>query len=303
MTITTDAVRWPYRVDVARSMSVFRKGAGDPAYQLDGPWHWRATRVASGVVTFCVRPDGADQVRMAAWGPGADELMESWGSWFPPDNFVDLDAPDPVVADAQRRFPGVRTMATGLVLEALIAAIIEQKVVGRDAFASWRRLVRGFGEPAPGPTPVPMFAPPNAAKWASIASWQWHQAGVDPRRYRIAQSVARVGDQFDALAASGQSDDVYRALRAVPGVGAWTAAEVGSRALGDADAVSWGDYHLAHTVGVGLRSERITDDEVPALLEPYRPYRGRVVRLLELSPHTTPQRRGPRMSRVDYRAY
>ncbi len=87
----------------------------------------------------------------------------------------------------------------------------------------------------------------------------------------------------------------------IPGVGAWTAAEVGARALGDADAVPWGDYHLANLVGVGLTGDRVTHDEVPDLLERYRPHRGHVVRLLQLSPLVHVERRGPRNSRVDHR--
>ena len=50
-----------------------------------------------------------------------------------------------------------------------------------------------------------------------------------------------------------------RRLRAIPGVGVWTAAEVRQRAHGDPDAVSFGDYHIAKDVGwalAGLRRPR-----------------------------------------------
>ncbi len=301
MSETTQLVQLTHRVDVARSLSMFRRGRGDPTYQVDGAWHWRATRLASGPVTARFLQTGPTTVELSAWGPGADELRAGFAGWFPDDEFDDLPVPHAVVADARRRFPGLRTPATGRVLEALVPAVIEQKVVGRDAFASWRRLVRRFGEPAPGPATVPLHVPPTASGWAAVPSWEWHAAGVDPQRYRTAQAAARVGDRLDALAAEGTTADVLRALRSVPGVGAWTAAEVASRALGDPDAVSWGDYHLANTVGVGLTGDRVGDAEVPALLEPYRPFRGRVVRLLELSPLSVVERRGPRMSRVDHR--
>ncbi len=55
----------------------------------------------------------------------------------------------------------------------------------------------------------------------------------------------------------------------------WTSAEVRQRALGDPDAVSFGDYHLANWVGWALVGHDITDDEMAELLEPYRPQRGR----------------------------
>lgn len=289
------------RVDLVRSMSLFRRGRGDPTYQVVGADHWRATRLSTGPVTFCFRQAAPDRAVVGAWGPGAEELLQSFAGWFPDDGFAAAPLPHPVIVDAQRRFPGMRTPRTLRVLEALIAAIIEQKVVGRDAFAAWRRLVRRHGEPAPGPAPLPLHVPPTAEIWASLPAWEWHQAGVDPRRYRTAQAAARVGDRLDAIAAGQRLEAVYRALRSLSGVGAWTAAEVGARALGDADAVSWGDFHLANTVGVGLTGERVTDDEVPELLEPFRPYRGRVVRLLELTPLVRHERRGPRLSRVDHR--
>lgn len=282
-------------------MSVFRRGRGDPTYQVHGAVHWRAMRLGSGPVGFCWRQSDPHRAEVEAWGEGAHELRESLADWFPDDRFASADLPHPVLRDARRRFPGLRTPRTGRVLEALIPAIIEQKVVGRDAFASWRRLVTRHGTPAPGPVPRGLHVPPGASQWAALAAWDWHLAGVDPRRYRAAQAAARVGDRLDQLATTDDIAAVYRALRAIPGVGAWTAGEVGARALGDADAVSWGDYHLANTVGVGLTGQRVNDDDVSDLLEPFRPYRGRVVRLLELSPLVTVERRGPRMPRVDHR--
>jgi 3-methyladenine DNA glycosylase/8-oxoguanine DNA glycosylase len=83
-------------------------------------------------------------------------------------------------------------------------------------------------------------------------------------------------------------------LQAFPGVGPWTAAEVARIALGDADAVSVGDYHLPHLVGWALAGEaRGTDERMLELLEPYRGQRGRVQLLLEASGLHAP-RYGPR---------
>ena len=78
--------------------------------------------------------------------------------------------------------------------------------------------------------------------------------------------------------------DAYARLRAMPGIGPWTAAEVAVRALGDPDAVSVGDYHLPSLVAYALAGERkATDERMLELLEPFRGHRARVVRLLEES--------------------
>jgi 3-methyladenine DNA glycosylase/8-oxoguanine DNA glycosylase len=95
--------------------------------------------------------------------------------------------------------------------------------------------------------------------------------------------------------------DAAARLRSLPGIGAWTAAEVGQRALGDADAVSVGDYHVPSLVGWVLVGEPVDDDTMLELLEPYRGHRYRAVRMVELS-GLAPPRRGPRYSGRDYRA-
>jgi len=75
--------------------------------------------------------------------------------------------------------------------------------------------------------------------------------------------------------------DARRRMTALPGIGAWTAAEVGLVALGDADAVSVGDYHLPNRVAWALAGEPRGDDaRMLELLEPWRGHRGRVIRLI-----------------------
>jgi 3-methyladenine DNA glycosylase/8-oxoguanine DNA glycosylase len=80
-------------------------------------------------------------------------------------------------------------------------------------------------------------------------------------------------------------------LTSVPGIGAWTAAEVAQVALGDRDAVSVGDYNLPHLVSWALAGERRgTDTRMLELLAPFAGHRARVVRLLELSGRRPPRR-------------
>jgi 3-methyladenine DNA glycosylase/8-oxoguanine DNA glycosylase len=104
---------------------------------------------------------------------------------------------------------------------------------------------------------------------------------------RLAASLERVTEV--------SAEEVDRRLRSVRGIGVWTSAEVRQRALGDPDAVSFGDYHLANWVGWALVGHDITDDEMAVLLEPYRPQRGRAAAMAMAGGRSRP-RRGPRMS-------
>jgi 3-methyladenine DNA glycosylase/8-oxoguanine DNA glycosylase len=294
-----------YPVDVRLTLSALRRGGGDPCHRIahDGAV-WRTSRMSSGAVTYRIVQRGSHQISARAWGDGAAELIAGLpallGGRDCPGTF---DPRHPLLREAHRRLVGLRVPATGQVLDALIPAVLEQKVVGLDAAAAWRRLVTRYGDPAPGPAPEQMRVPPTATSWLAIPSWGWHTAGVDQRRARTARVCATYAAKLQAAAAAHPHDPgvVYRLLLALPGVGPWTAAQVGHRALGDADALPIGDYHLASMTGWALAGAALADDEVEAFYEPLRPHRYRVVRLLELSPGQHPPRRGPRMSRQDYR--
>ena len=117
---------------------------------------------------------------------------------------------------------------------------------------------------------------------------------IDPARSRAVVEAARVAGSLERTVGL-PSEEVDRRLRSLPGVGVWTSAEVRFRAHGDPDAVSFGDYHIAKDVGWALTGEAVDDDGLAELLEPYRPHRYRVQRLVELSRAGRP-RRGPRMA-------
>jgi 3-methyladenine DNA glycosylase/8-oxoguanine DNA glycosylase len=223
-----------------------------------------------------------------------------------PDLLGVLDAPEdfrpahPRLSELVRRLPGLRIGRTGRVLEALIPAVLEQKVVGREARRAWRRLVSRYGSPAPGPVPDGLRVVPSADAWRAIPSWDWHRAGVEPVRARTIAAAARRAGRLETVTGL-PSEEADRLLRSLPGVGAWTAAEVRQRACGDADAVSVGDYHLPTQVGWALAGAPADDAGMLELLAPYARHRYRVTRLIELGAQGPP-RRGPRLSPRDYSA-
>ena len=98
------------------------------------------------------------------------------------------------------------------------------------------------------------------------------------------------------------SADARRRLMSISGIGGWTAAEVGQRALGDADAVSFGDYHLAQQVVHAFTGAMDgTDEQMAELMAPFAGHRYRVQRIVETSGISRPAR-GPRMTIADHRS-
>jgi 3-methyladenine DNA glycosylase/8-oxoguanine DNA glycosylase len=214
----------------------------------------------------------------------------------------------PVVAGLVRRLSRVRLGRTGAVMEALVPAILEQRVTGSEAASAFRTLIRRYGEPAPGPVAASQRLRLHAAPdvLAALPYYVFHPLGVEQRRAEIIRRVARDARHLEALTElPGSRAEVGAAaatrLRAYPGIGPWTAAEVTLRALGDPDAVSVGDYHLPNVVAFALAGEPRGDDaRMLELLEPWRGHRARVVRLLEASGIEAP-RYGPRYATTDRR--
>jgi hypothetical protein len=270
--------RAPFGVDARLVLSVHRRGGRDPAYRADATGSvWRTSLTPDGPGTLRVLSRAADQGTLVvgqAWGPGAawllDTLPAQLGAGDNPSGFTAHHA---VIGELFLRYPGLRIGRTGRLFEALVPAVLEQKVVGVEAHRAWRFLLGRYGTPAPGPAPAGMRVPPPPQVWVRIPSWDWHRAGAE----------------------------ADRRLRSLPGIGPWTSAEIRQRAAGDPDAVSVGDYHLPKLIGWTL-ARQITDDAgMLELLAPYAGHRHRVSRLVELG-GSAPPRRGPRMSVRDYRA-
>jgi 3-methyladenine DNA glycosylase/8-oxoguanine DNA glycosylase len=255
---------------------------------------WRATRTPAGPGTERLVP-GADGVLVVeAWGPGAEWLVEHAPVLVGElDDAADFRPAHPLLRDLHRRYPGVRMCRSEAVFEAAIASILEQRVTGVEAWLGWRALVRGLGEPAPGPLPG-LLLPPAPAAVAGVRYPVFHTFGVERGRAEtVRRAAAHAGRLEEALVLP--PEEARRRLRALPGMGHWTAAEVAVVALGDADAVSVGDYHLPHVVSWALAGQpRGTDERMLELLEPYRGHRARVLRLLAVG-GVAPPRRGPRL--------
>ena len=161
------------------------------------------------------------------------------------------------------------------------------RFTGTEAWRGFRGLIRAWGEPAPGPHGRNgLWLQPEPAAIAAIPYHALHPIGIERRRADLVRRVAGHAGRFEEILALTEELGPVKLdrLRALPGIGPWTAAEVMLRALGDADAVSVGDFHLPNVVAFALAGEiRGTDARMLELLEPWRGQRARVVRLLEMS--------------------
>ena len=283
--------------DLAATLAPLRLGRADPTMLVAPGEVWRATRTPDGPATGRYRRLSSTAVSVTAWGPGgawlAEHAPDLLGCGDDVSGFGDLARRHPVVHRVARQRRGVRIPRSGAVYEALLPAVLSQKVTGLEAKRAWHGLVRQWGEPAPGPRPLRL--PPAPGVLAAIPYHALHPLGVERKRAEVLRGVGRVAARLDEAAGLPPAAASAR-LRAVPGIGVWTSAEVGRTALGDADAVSVGDYHLPHTVSWALSGQRRGDDDrMLELLAPFAPHRGRVCRLLELSGLFAP-RRGPRLA-------
>lgn len=295
-------------VDVVRTLAPLRRGRADPTHRVTGDGAlWRTGEMPSGPVTYRLEQRGLHEVRCEAWGPGAEQVVAGL-----PDLLGGRDTAEgftprhPLLAELAGRVPGLRVPRTGRVVEALVPAVLEQKVTGTQARAAFRQLVLRYGVPAPGPAPAGMRVPPTAEVWRRIPSWEWHRAGVGPQRSRTVCAAMQVAGRLEE-AVGRTPADAARRLSAVRGLGPWTVAEVAQRALGDTDALSVGDFHLSQFVGWALVGRPLDDAGMVELLEPWRPHRYRVVRLLEcaggLPGGPGKPRFGPRLTVQDHRAH
>jgi 3-methyladenine DNA glycosylase/8-oxoguanine DNA glycosylase len=125
---------------------------------------------------------------------------------------------------------------------------------------------------------------------ARLPYWWFHPFGVERKRADLMIRVcARAGRLEETV--SMEREDAERRLRALPGIGPWTAAHIAQAAFGDPDAVIVGDFHLPHIVTWTLASEpRGSDERMLELLEPYRGQRARAVRLLVMAGGRPPNR-------------
>lgn len=305
-------------VPLTHILGDLRRGAGDPSMVVGDRQLWWAVTTPLGATLTWWRTimeahpstgERADRVELRAYGPGA-----AWFRGRTPVVLGDGDDPSGFVPQHERVAVALRqphhrhwrVPRTGLVITSLVPSILEQKVTGKQAFGGFRVLVRRYGATVVAPPEVlraagpharavaRMQAAPDARGWRRIPSWAWLQAGVEPPQSRTIMRALEVAGRLEETARMPHAD-AHRRLRAVPGLGVWTAAKVAQTAWGDPDAPTFADYHIAKHIGHALLGHDTDDAGMARLLESYRGHRYRAERLILAGGPPRP-RRGARMT-------
>jgi 3-methyladenine DNA glycosylase/8-oxoguanine DNA glycosylase len=298
-------LRPPERYDFVGTLAPLRPLGRDPSIRLTAGELWWAARTPDGPGTLHLMRSGGD-LHAQGYGPGAEWMVEHSdalaGLRDDVTAFEPLASRHPAVRRAWHEHPGRRMTRSGRLFPLLVPTVLGQKVTGKEAAHSFARLARRFGEPAPGPVPD-LLLPADPEAVAASPYWLFHPFGVEQRRADALRRVAAVADRLERAPDSASATAV---LVSIPGIGAWTAAEVVRVAYGDPDAVTVGDYNLPHTIVYALTgaARAGSRDSAPGrlspadarmleLLEPFRGQRARACDLL-LATGPRPPRFGPR---------
>ena len=183
---------------------------------------------------------------------------------------------DPALRPAVARQPGRRLPGTTDPFELAVRAILGQQVSVAGAQTLAGRLVAARGKPlTAGRAGVThLFPDPEALAGADLL-----ELGMPGSRRRALRCFAEaVADGRLVLDRGAERDEVMEKMKALPGIGPWTASYVAMRALGDPDAFLSGD------LGVRKAAERLGLPGSPSALtvaaERWRPWRSYAVQYL-----------------------
>jgi AraC family transcriptional regulator of adaptative response / DNA-3-methyladenine glycosylase II len=177
---------------------------------------------------------------------------------------------DPRLRTLVRRRPGLRVPGGWDRFELGVRAILGQQVTVRGAVTLASRLVREFGGTLAGPDGelTSTFPQPRSLVSRSLA----RAVGMPESRARAIRGFARAVDSGELeLDPAGGLDPAVQSIRALPGVGEWTAQYIAMRALREPDAFPASDLGIRRALADGDSLPSI--QAVKAAAEPWRPWR------------------------------
>ncbi len=190
---------------------------------------------------------------------------------------LDLDAEPALIDPVLARLPlppraGIRVPGGLDGFETAVRVILGQQVTVKAACTLLQRLVARFGEPVDTPFPALTRLFPSAAVLATADPADIGTLGIVRQRVRALQALAAaVTERRVDLQPGAPLEPTLAALRALPGVGDWTAQVIAMRALAWPDA--WPATDIGLMNALGTRDPK----RLAALAEPWRPWRAYAV--------------------------
>jgi len=241
---------------------------------VDGDRYQRSIRVDGVAGTIEIRP--IDRGVVADFeGPGASAAIEPrLRRWFDLDaNLATIDAHlsrDPLLAPLIAARPGLRVPGAWDPFELAVRAIVGQQVSVAGARTIAGRIVARAGDQLAEPwgSVVALFPTPDQLAAADLSA-----IGMPGARARaIVGFASAVAADPGLLTPSDDLDEIVRRLKALPGIGEWTAQYVALRGLKHPDAFPGSDLGILRALA-GPDGRRPTPAEALARAEAWRPYR------------------------------
>ena len=204
-----------------------------------------------------------------ALGPASGAVIPAVRRW------LDLDAAPETIAETLAGLPGpvgLRLPGSIDAFELSVRAVLGQQVTVAAARTLARRLVERFGADVSTPWRDIDRAFPAPADLGDVAIEKIAELGIIRSRAGAIQALAREWNALQPLVAAGAAPEaLVERLRALPGIGPWTAHYIAMRALGWPDAFPPGD--VAALKAMRLRFATATARQAEAHAEAWRPWR------------------------------
>jgi AraC family transcriptional regulator, regulatory protein of adaptative response / DNA-3-methyladenine glycosylase II len=175
--------------------------------------------------------------------------------------------PDPILAGAVLRHPGLRVPGAFDGFEIAVRAILGQQVSVRAATTLSSRWAEKFGQPIATPYAQLNRLTPTAAHLAAAPCGQIAALGIVGARARAILELSRRLDAGElSLGFAPRIESSIEALQRIPGIGSWTSQYIAMRSLQWPDAFPSGDLILR-------KAAALNESQLRSRADAWRPWR------------------------------